>query len=201
MELACFCCARREREREDENAGIAPQEEYRGMEPSSKVLGVRGAASLCSPSVLFSRPLATTCRRLRPSLLLQLQQFPIGGNLFQGLCCSLQQQQQRTSWITQLRRPGGGGERIGREIHHGAWKRPRAAEEVTQFSSSVRCSQAASSEAAAHSNGDGGEEEDAEARDLAALEEFVHINTGSWSGTFTVRHLLRLFCSCVFLLY
>jgi hypothetical protein len=36
---------------------------------------------------------------------------------------------------------------------------------------------------------------------LAALEEFVHINTGSWSGTFTVRHLLRLFCSCVFLLY
>jgi hypothetical protein len=172
------------------------------MEPSSKVLGVRGAASLCSSSVLFSRPLTTTCRRLRPSLLLQLQQFPIGGNLFQGLCCSLQQQQQqRTSWITQLRRPGGGGERIGREIHHGAWKRPRAAEEVTQFSSSVRCSQAASSEAAAHSNGDGGEEEDAEARDLAALEEFVHINTGSWSGTFTVRHLLRLFCSCVFLLY
>lgn len=166
------------------------------MEPSSKVLGVRGAASLCSSSVLFSRPLTTTCRRLRPPLLLHLQQFPISGNLFQGLSCSLQQQQ-RTSWITQLRRPGGDGERIGREIHHGAWKRPRAAEEVTQFSSSVRCSQAASSEAAAHSNGDGGEEEDAEARDLAALEEFVHINTGSWSGTFTQYDVLGNRLQCI----
>lgn len=71
-------------------------------------------------------------------------------------------------------------------LSSGRFKVESRSQPGTHEVSRIHCSQATSSEAAEHDNGDG--EEGAEAvMGLSTLEQFIELNVGSWSGTFTVR--------------